>query len=299
MTQQDDSWLAELRSRPSAEEVAPGLTVATLMEFHARPPTPPGTRFEPDVVYATVGPDARPLHLDVYRRPDDPGPRPGIIFVHGGGWKTGHRYSHIRRACLLAAHGWVAATISYRLSSEAGWPAPLDDVRAAISWMRANASWLGLDAGRLVVAGDSAGAHLATMAGLQAPSGVAALALWYPVTDLASVPGLDADVTSLMGTNRRRRLAAASPVSHVGPGAPPVVSFAGEEDAVVPLATVSRFHELLSAADIDNELHVYRGVGHAFDFVPDLWQDSFDKCRRFLDRVVGSAEPTLHPHPPS
>lgn len=306
MTDQDDTWLAEMAGLSPDEEVIPGVTVAQLAAFHARPPTPSGCAFEPDVAYTTDQEGHRRC-LDAYRHPGSLIGRPGVLFVHGGGWERGHRYSHIRRACLLAGAGWVTATMSYRLSSEATWPAPLADVKAALRWMRARATWLGLDPDRLAIAGDSAGAHLAAMAALapgplprgtsqaaidhaEQPDVVSAAALWCPLTHLAEVPGLRQQVTALIGSARRKALTSASPIAHVSPGAPPVVSFAGAADAVVPVESVVRFHDALSKAGVPNQLHVYPNAGHAFDFDPALWDDTFDKFMAFLLRFVGAPD---------
>jgi acetyl esterase/lipase len=305
VTQQDESWLAELDHLPPEHEVAPGVTVAQLAQFHSRPPTPPGCAFEPDVVYGAAGPGGRPLHLDVYRRTTPGPPRPGVLFVHGGSWADGHRYTHIRRACLLAGEGWVTATMSYRLSGEARWPAPLADVKCALRWMRSQAAWLGLDRHRLAVAGNSAGGHLAAMAALtpgelppqellpaelsEQSDAVAAAVLWYPVTDLDAVPALRRQVQALLGGRRRRLRSSASPVDNVSAAAPPILSMTGSDDDVVPVASVVRFHQVLTQAGCPNALHVYPGAGHAFDFLPELWEDSFTRCKDFLGQVLGPA----------
>lgn len=286
VTDQDETWLAQLGELSPDAEVSPGLTVSDLARFHARPPTPPGCVFRPDVAYGAPDvADVPARRLDVYCFPDGPSPRAGVLFVHGGSWAEGHRYAHIRRACLLARSGWVAATMSYRLSGEATWPAPLEDVTMAWAWMRANAGALGLDPGRLAVAGNSAGGQLAAMAALAA-EGPAAAVLWYPVVDLGASAGLRPAVRALLG-GRRRRLGPPSPVNHVRAGAPPVITFTGDADDLVPVESVVRFHRELSSAGVTNELHVYPGAGHAFDFHPDAWADSFDKARAFLERVLG------------
>ena len=305
MTDLDETWLNELTQLPPDRQVAPGLTVADLASFHARPPTPSSCVLESNVVYTTIGRTGRPLQLDVYRHIDAGAPRPGVLFIHGGSWSEGHRYAHIKRACVLAAKGWVGATMSYRLAPGAKWPSPLLDVRSALAWMRSRATWLGLDPDRLVVAGNSAGGHLAAMAVLTEephpaqtvshPVGqrqrsplVAAAGLWYPITDLAAVPALQHEVKALLGRRWRKLLGPASPLNYVSAGAPPIITFHGAADEIVPVSSAVRFHQALDAAQVHNELHVYPGAGHAFDFHPRLWTETLTKFEDFLRPVVGS-----------
>jgi acetyl esterase/lipase len=228
----------------------------------------------------------------VYRRHDPTTRRPGILFVHGGGWEGGHPFAHIRRAALLAGDGFVTATIAYRHAPAARWPAQLDDVRSAIGWLRARADELGLDPQRLVLAGDSAGAHLAAMAALTAEpgAGLTALVLWYPIVDLARVPQLQREVRALLGSSAPAAMAAASPLMHVTDAAPPTLTMAGEDDEVVPIEATLEFHRALDARGVKNDLVLYPDEGHAFDFAPASWERSFEHCRDFLAGVPGLAE---------
>jgi acetyl esterase/lipase len=116
-----------------------------------------------------------------------------------------------------------------------------------------------------------------------------AVALWYPVVDLEAAVALRPEVDSLLGKADSGLLAAASPLHQVTPLGPPVITFTGADDELVPVTSVQAFHDALTASGVRNELHVYRGAGHAFDFVPDLWNDTFAKCRTFLSEVVATA----------
>ena len=196
----ESTWLVDERSGPQDRVVAPNLTVGDLVAFHRRPPTPPGWCFEPSVPFGSTGPGQRPLVLHLYRPAavTAGSSRPAIVLVHGGAWTAGHPFIHIRRAALLAARGWVAATVTYRRAGEALWPAALDDVQAAVAWLRDRAEVLGVDPARIAVAGDSAGGHLAALTALDPANQVAAAALWYPFTDLRAVPALQAEVSMLI-----------------------------------------------------------------------------------------------------
>jgi pectinesterase len=120
-----------------------------------------------DITYVRHG--ERTLQLDLYL-PAHPGGAalPGIVFVHGGGWRTGVRENFAPMAIYMAEHGYAAATISYRLSSEARYPAAVQDARAAVRWMRAEAARYGIDPQRIAIGGASAGGQIASLAGVSA-----------------------------------------------------------------------------------------------------------------------------------
>jgi acetyl esterase/lipase len=120
---------------------------------------------------------------------------------------------------------------------------------------------------------------------------VRAAALWSPVTDLRAVPALRDEVRALTGDDPAV-IRAASPIEHVSSRACPVVSFTGTDDELVPVATVRAFHRALDDAGVKNVLVEYPGAGHAFDFEPVRWTDSFDRAVAFLDEVLG-APPTM------
>lgn len=109
----------------------------------------------------------RALQLDLYApAPTMADERPAIVLVHGGGWRAGYRENMMPLAHLLALRGYVVATISYRLSPEAQYPAAIHDVKAAIRWMRVNAKTYGINPERIAVAGGSAGGQIASLVGM-------------------------------------------------------------------------------------------------------------------------------------
>ncbi len=113
-------------------------------------------------VYASV--DGRELRADVYYPANSAGSAPGVVLVHGGGWRSGARDYLAPFAQALAARGYVAATVDYRLSREALYPAALDDIGVAVEWLRGNAPRFAMDPDRVALLGTSAGAHLASLA---------------------------------------------------------------------------------------------------------------------------------------
>ena len=140
---------------------------------------PGGVVGYPDLTYETLS-GYRPLKLDLFLPPSKfAGPRPLVIYVHGGGWVAGGprrsaAYQDWPKVLAsLAARGYVVATVSYRFSREAPFPAAIQDVKSAIRWLRANAAKYNIDPKRAAIWGQSAGGHLAALAGVSC--GVATL----------------------------------------------------------------------------------------------------------------------------
>jgi acetyl esterase/lipase len=107
-----------------------------------------------------------PLHADVYLPEDTGGPCPAIIWIHGGGWRSGNRELAPDLRRFFAARGFAMVAIDYRLSRAAVFPAQIEDVRTAIRWLRSVASSYRVDPTRIGLWGASAGGHLAALAGL-------------------------------------------------------------------------------------------------------------------------------------
>lgn len=130
--------------------------------------TPAGVRELRGVCYTTIKGSPygkRLLRADVFR-PDNDTIYPALIMVHGGGWSSGNKQLQIPMAQRIAAHGYVTVPVEYRLTPEAKYPAALHDIKTAIRWVRKNASKLGIDPDRIAISGCSAGAMLATLAGV-------------------------------------------------------------------------------------------------------------------------------------
>jgi|HubBroStandDraft_6_1064221.scaffolds.fasta_scaffold14565_4 acetyl esterase/lipase len=123
---------------------------------------PAGVEASYDVEYGKGG--TKPLVLDLFKPREIKKPVPGLIFVHGGAWSSGSRKNYGTYCRHFAATGYVAATIEYRLSGEAPFPAAIQDVNCAIRWMRANATKLGVDPDKIGLVGGSAGGHLVMLA---------------------------------------------------------------------------------------------------------------------------------------
>ena len=128
--------------------------------------------------------------LDVYLPTSVPaGPRPLVVFVHGGSWAIGDKSEWAKEAAEVARRGWAAASLNYRLTDEAPWPAQRDDVSAALGYLQANAVLLGVDADRIGAIGDSAGGHLAALLGTARP-GQAPVRGVVTLSGVNDMPGL-------------------------------------------------------------------------------------------------------------
>ncbi|WP_400191035.1 alpha/beta hydrolase fold domain-containing protein [Hymenobacter sp. B81] len=131
----------------------------------ARPPVPRNVRTAAGLTYCTM-PGGRALQLDAfYPRARRRQQFPAVLIIHGGGWRSGDRSQHVPLAQQLAAQGYVAVTAEYRLSTEAPYPAAVQDLKAALRWLRANPAQLPIDTTRLAVWGFSAGGQLAALVG--------------------------------------------------------------------------------------------------------------------------------------
>lgn len=282
----------ELTEAPDFSELAHPTTICSIVGWGAPLRVPEGARDLERHVYSEHG-----LSLWVFGRASaggaggaGGGPRPGVVFVHGGGWGGGEPGFHLRHAFELAARGYVTAVIEYRLTAAGHtWPAPLEDVLAAGAWLRAHADEFGLDPDRLGIAGGSAGGHLAGMAALRAESSLKAAVLWYPAVDLRAfdaLPEFKPMSEALLPGATSEELLAASPLGHVRAGLPPILTMTGDQDPCTTLSDIERFHHLLDEAGVDNRLVVFKGRDHGFDFHPSDWAVCFERMASFFDATL-------------
>ncbi len=129
----------------------------------AQAQNPPGVKVDRDLEFANDG--GKSLKLQLYRPENSAGDVPVVVLIYGGAWMMRAPAMEIPKANWLATHGYAAAVIDYRLSSEALFPAQIYDCKAAVRWLRANAAKYGLDAAHIGAWGDSSGGHLAALLG--------------------------------------------------------------------------------------------------------------------------------------
>lgn len=245
---------------------------------------PGGVQGYRDVVYQTL-PGYRPQIVDVYV-PATPGPHPLILYIHGGGWIGGHtRHSGAladfpAALARLAAEGFVVASLEYRLSGEAKFPAQLQDANASLRFLRQNAATYHIDPARVGLWGGSAGGHLAALTGVTcgntsldpaaATDGcVQAVVTWYGVYDFAPMTANsdgNAAGLRLLGCTGPcpDRVRAASPVTYIGAKSPAFLLIHGDDDKVVPVAQSHEGEALLRKAGVPVEAIYIPGVDHSF-----------------------------------
>jgi acetyl esterase/lipase len=235
--------------------------------------------------------ESGPLALDLIT-PDGDGPWPVVVFVHGGGWMSGDRTLGPDFHRYFCARGIAMASVSYRFSSDALFPAQLHDVRSAVRFLRADADRLGLDSARIAIWGSSAGGHLAALAGLtsslqelpgeevtEGDASVCAVAESYGPTTLVdgeipaevSLPGMDTPSSTPEGrliggdpADRPELALAASPAHQVTADAPPFQISHGTADVLVGPEHSVRLFDALTKAGVDAELYLVDGYQHGF-----------------------------------
>jgi acetyl esterase/lipase len=241
--------------------------------------SPPASsaRAVPDLIYATVA--GSPLQLDLHL-PPGAGPHPLLMWIHGGGWRYGSR-SPGRHPEFLVEAGIAVASIDYRLSDRAPWPAQIEDCATAARWLRAHAGAHGIDPERIAVGGESAGGHLAALLGLL-PTGHALLGAgpWRPfaaILAVCAVVDFERHLALHAGTPSNQpemlghlfaddlapaRLRAASPAHYARADAPPALFVHAIGDPVVAFAPVRELHGALERAGAIVELVGVPGAGH-------------------------------------
>ncbi len=266
-----------------------------------------------NLVYASPG--GTPLALDLYR-PAAAGPHPAVLVVHGGGWDAGDRTMERPFAKRLAAEGFVAVPVSYRLGEAGRFPAALHDLQSAVRWLRTHAAEHGIDPARIGVVGGSAGGHLAALLG--ASNGVAALegdaAKEAPSSAVQAVVDIDglADFTAralvaqqdaqpsapsrFLGGSFAERGAtwrAASPITHVGPASAPTLFL----NSTAPSPLLPGREEMarkLRSLGIGAEVAVVRDTPHTFWLLDPWFTGVVTTTAAFLHRELPPPGPTLH-----
>jgi acetyl esterase/lipase len=233
---------------------------------------------ERDVVFRETPQRALRLNLRV---PERDGRSPVLVHVHGGAWAFGDKgYGEFGQR--HAAAGVATASVQYRLSYEAPYPAAVRDVVAAVRWVRANADRYGLDPERVALVGGSAGGHLATLVAAapdvtrfrppgfltDQPVGVSAVVGHAGVYDMTTEgmrqSGLVQQFVGGRYADHPERYREASPRFHVGEGDTPVLLFHGTDDGVVPYAQATSYRTALRDGSVPVSLFTGEGAKHVF-----------------------------------
>jgi acetyl esterase/lipase len=303
-------WLKPRRRRWLAVTIAVtvlGGQIAQPVMARRQPTEVPNATIQRDLVYKRV--NGSVLALDLYCPEKVSGPLPVIVWLHGGGWSRGRKERC--PAVTLVQDGYAVASVDYRLTDAAPFPAQIEDCKAAVRWLRANASMYNLDPDRIGVWGFSAGGHLAALLGtsggvrelegngdnMSYSSRVQAVCVVSGPGDLLEQyrealehegemnpkvkPALEALIGGSPEQNKAKAMAA-SPISYVSKDDPPFLIIQGEDDPTVPVSVTRSFYAALKAAGVDVTLEIAAGRGHGVGgrmFQPMI-KEFFDKHLR-------------------
>jgi acetyl esterase/lipase len=243
----------------------------------------PGITVHRDLAYGEGG--DRKLQLDLAMPTAGAGPFPAVVFLHGKGWRAGNRQEMNHFIAGVARMGYVGVTVEYRLVPTARFPAQVEDCKAAVRWLRANAQKYRLHPDHIGVVGFSAGGHLACMlgvtdkdSGLEGTGGnpdqssrVQAVVSFFGPTDFTTrdLPkDLEKEVViPFLGGSFAEKpevYQKASPVRYVTKNAPPFLFVHGTDDKLVALDQSKRLAEKLKGVGVSARVVVLEGEGHGF-----------------------------------
>ncbi len=280
--------------------IAAALVVFAASTLHAGKIT-----FEEGIEYAN--PDDQHLQLNLAQPGDPTGPaRPAVLCIHGGGFRAGKRDSWNGLCKKLAEHGYVAVTVTYRLTPKYPFPAAVEDVKTAVRWLRAHSEQYHIDPDRIASLGDSAGGHLAQFLGVTGEvhrfdgteypkfsSKVQCVINYYGPEDFTQSYGKSVDAAQVLPMflggdveHARAKHIEASPLYWVTPDAAPTLLLHGTEDKYVNYEQATWMYDRLKATGIDVELLTLTGAGHGFHG-PDA--DKAEKAAfDFLDKHLNT-----------
>ncbi|GAA5116442.1 alpha/beta hydrolase fold domain-containing protein [Luteolibacter yonseiensis] len=226
--------------------------------------------------------------------------RPLVIFIHGGAWHSGEKENGLGVIRALSSTGdYVTATINYRLSQQAPWPAQIHDCKAAIRFLRGKAEEYGIDPTKIGVMGISAGGHLVSMLGTSAGvaelegdigpfpkenSGVQCVVNFFGPTDFLTMSGDSMKPNPVIqllggeGPELKTKAKQASPVTWIDKSDAPFFTAHGTKDPLVPYSQAEEINTALKTAGVESHLITMVGGGHGF-----LSDDLNGRIRQFLD----------------
>jgi acetyl esterase/lipase len=257
-----------------------------------------------DLTYTKVG--DRELKLDLARPAEGDGPFPAVFVIHGGAWRAGDKKGHRDLIDRFAQHGYVAISPQYRFCPDETFPAQVHDVKAAVRWLKAHAGEYKVDPGRVGAMGFSAGGHLALMLGVtdaddglegDAAEGspdtrVRAVVNYFGPTDLAAddIPKVSKPLVRdfLGGTPAEKPDAArqGSPLTFITGDDPPILTFQGTKDPLVPHTQALKLAEALSAAGVPGRVELIVGGGHG-DWGREEIERTIEETFDFFDKHLG------------
>jgi acetyl esterase/lipase len=270
------------------------------------PPLPAGARVLRDLAYVENGHERQKLDLYLPAGTNDSRKLPLIIWVHGGAWKAGSKDRS--QATRFLSQGYAVASVNYRLSQHAHFPAQIEDCKAAVRYLRAHAGEYQLDPNRFGAWGASAGGHLVAMLGvcdgvfesgpnLKESSQVQAVVDYFGPADLSLMgpqsgpesrmdhDAADSPESQLIGgrvSDNPELARKASPMSYVSKGDAPMLLVHGTKDPLVPWKQSQILHDALVKAGVPTVLRLVPEAGHGAGFGPAEFQAVSDFFKKYL-----------------
>jgi acetyl esterase/lipase len=266
----------------------PALAQGTVRRDSKIPGVLDGTRILRDLEYVPGGHERQKLDLYLPPQSESPASLPLIVWVHGGAWMSGSKESC--PAVRFLNDGFAVASINYRLSQHAIFPAQIEDCKAAIRYLRANAKkYYNIDPNRIGVWGASAGGHLVALLGttgdvndfdkgpnLNFSSKVQAVCDYFGPTDFTKMSAFESDMdhdapdspeSKLIGGPIQENKAAcqkANPITYISKNDPPFLICHGDKDMLVPRNQSVLLNDALKKVGLDVSFHTVKGGGHGF-----------------------------------
>ncbi len=281
------------------------LSLLVTAQAHTSGPADAARHFT-DLVYATV--DGKSLALDLHLPPGVAHP-PLLVFVHGGAWTTGSKTQY---PTFLMARGFAVASLDFRSSNEAPFPADVFDIKAGIRFLRAKAGDYGYRTDRIAIIGASSGGHLAALVGvtngvkalegtegehLNQSSGVQAIVSYFGASDLTTILAQSTPMGLAVREPALKRLLGAapdqvpelaklaSPIFHVNGTAPPIMLLHGDQDRQMPLNQLYEMQWAYEQAGRHAEVLILHGVDH--DAGPFFRDAPVERVAKFLKHAIG------------
>ena len=276
---------------------------------------PDTVRAELDIPYAATDNPRQRLDLYMPRDADSDARLPLVVYVHGGGWQGGDKRAGLMLLPLVQSGEYAVASVGYRLTGEAIWPAQIHDCKAAIRWLRAHAEEHGIDPARIGVAGSSAGGHLVCLLGTtggepelegalgehrDVDSRVICVVNQFGPTDFGDIDGANdaakGMVAKLLGGRPQEVpevARAASPLTHVTPDDAPVICIHGTADQLVPYSQSTKLDRACEKAGVECLVLTIPDGGHGGFRNPEVNV----RTKQFLDKHLRGRDATISEEP--
>lgn len=267
---------------------------------------PDNVTFTRDIEFSN--PDNQHLQVNLAQPKEGKGPFPAVVCIHGGGFRAGKREGYDKLLLTLSQHGYVAITVTYRLAPAYEFPAAVHDCKAAVRWLRANATKYHVDPARIGAMGGSAGGHLAQFLGvttgvpqfegegnLEQSSAVNCVVNFFGPSDFTKSYDKSVDAKDVLPlffggdlSTKRKEHIIGSPLYWVTPNAAPTLCLHGTADEYVAYEQATWIVDKLKAATVEAELVGFEGAGHGLKSVPP--EKTEQLMLAFFDRHLKTAK---------